>query len=206
MKRLNLHVATLAHVMKVCHPIMLSFFLCFFLTQILFKNNRAIGVEFKRNGTMHTVYAKREVIISAGAVGSPRLLLLSGIGPREHLEEMGIPVVADLPVGLNLQDHLMVPLQWKITSTVSIYERKAKSLWSLFDHLVFGQGILSTSGVEGVGFFRSKHQPANASYPYLQLHMLACLAGSGMSVDSNKRFQNKIRLVGKVGHIGKKLF
>ncbi|ELU00236.1 hypothetical protein CAPTEDRAFT_169911 [Capitella teleta] len=181
MKRLNLHVATKSHV-----------------TKINFKNKRAIGVEFKRNGTIYSVRAKREVILAAGAVGSPQLLMLSGVGPKDHLDEMGIPLVTDLPVGLNLQDHLMVPTQWRLSSPVAIYEKKAKSLWSLFDHLIFGQGILSTSGVEGVGFFKSEYQPLNASEPFIQLHLMASLAGSGMSTESNKRFQNKIRIPGKV--------
>ncbi|XP_017877132.1 glucose dehydrogenase [FAD, quinone]-like [Ceratina calcarata] len=68
---------------------------------------RAYGVKFRDGSRVHTVRAKREVILSAGAVISPQVLMLSGIGPREHLEELGIPVIHDAPgVGQNLQDHV----------------------------------------------------------------------------------------------------
>ncbi|XP_017461645.1 PREDICTED: glucose dehydrogenase [FAD, quinone]-like, partial [Rhagoletis zephyria] len=87
-----------------------------FVTRILFKNGNygkggvpeATGVTFDRFGERHNVYAHKEVIISAGAIKSPHLLMLSGIGPRRELERFGIPVLADLPVGRNLQDHQMI--------------------------------------------------------------------------------------------------
>lgn len=70
---------------------------------------RAYGVEFIREGKRQVVYARKEVILSAGAINSPHLLMLSGVGPRENLEEVGIPVLYDSPgVGQNLQDHIAV--------------------------------------------------------------------------------------------------
>jgi len=78
------------------------------ITKIRFNESktRAIGVTVHRNGKFLEVNAKREVIVSCGTLNSPQLLLLSGIGPKAHLEEMGINVVKDLPVGENLQDHI----------------------------------------------------------------------------------------------------
>ncbi|KAH6942925.1 hypothetical protein HPB50_011969 [Hyalomma asiaticum] len=77
-------------------------------TKVLFKGDRAVGVHLSRNYLTYEFRALREVIISAGAVGSPQLLMLSGIGPQDHLRELEIPVVADLPVGTNLQDHMHI--------------------------------------------------------------------------------------------------
>ncbi|MFP3548186.1 GMC family oxidoreductase N-terminal domain-containing protein, partial [Rhizobium sp. SIMBA_035] len=74
--------------------------------RIVFDGNRAVGVEVTRAGNVETVWAKKEVILSAGAFQSPQLLMLSGIGPKDELQRHGIDVVADLPgVGQNLQDH-----------------------------------------------------------------------------------------------------
>ncbi|XP_037572184.1 4-pyridoxate dehydrogenase-like [Dermacentor silvarum] len=77
-------------------------------TKVLFEKDRAVGVRFLKNGWMRTVGALREVVIAAGAVGSPQLLMHSGVGPRPDLEKLMIPVLADLPVGNNLQDHMHV--------------------------------------------------------------------------------------------------
>ncbi|MEL6843873.1 MAG: GMC family oxidoreductase N-terminal domain-containing protein, partial [Bacteroidota bacterium] len=78
-------------------------------TRILLENKRAIGVEYQQNGQRKTLHCSGEVLLSAGAFGSPQVLMLSGIGPAAHLQEHGISVTADLPgVGQNLQDHLIM--------------------------------------------------------------------------------------------------
>lgn len=82
--RRNLHVAMNAHVTKIVFDQTKS---------------RATGVEFTRNGKRYRIFARKEVIMSAGAINTPQILMLSGIGPKAHLEEMGIPVIRDLPVG-----------------------------------------------------------------------------------------------------------
>ncbi|MDF6879049.1 GMC family oxidoreductase N-terminal domain-containing protein, partial [Escherichia coli] len=75
--------------------------------RIVFDGKRAAGVVVERAGRTETLRARREVIVSSGAFGSPQLLMASGVGPAEHLRSLGIPVVHDLPgVGQNLQDHL----------------------------------------------------------------------------------------------------
>ena len=66
----------------------------------------ATGVRFEKKGKIYEVKATKEVVLSSGSVNSPQLLMLSGIGPAAHLNSMGIPLIADLPVGSNLQDHI----------------------------------------------------------------------------------------------------
>ncbi|OUL36057.1 GMC family oxidoreductase N-terminal domain-containing protein [Nostoc sp. 106C] len=81
------------------------------VTRLLFENTRTVGVEYLHEGTLHQVRVNSEVILSAGAFDSPKLLMLSGIGNAEHLQTLGIPVVVELPgVGQNLQDHPVVPV------------------------------------------------------------------------------------------------
>lgn len=82
--------------------------------RLLLEGTRCIGVEYRRDGTVQQVRAAREVILCAGTFDSPRLLMLSGIGPAEHLREMGVPVRVALPgVGQNLQDHLLLPVMYR---------------------------------------------------------------------------------------------
>ncbi|MEG4633820.1 GMC family oxidoreductase N-terminal domain-containing protein [Microcoleus sp. AR_TQ3_B6] len=86
------------------------------VTRLLFEGTRTVGLEYLLEGTLHQVYVDREVILSAGAFDSPKLLMLSGIGNAEYLLSLNIPVVADLPgVGQNLQDHLAVPVTHQAT-------------------------------------------------------------------------------------------
>ena len=89
------------------------------VTRLLFKGTRAIGVEYLHEGTLHQVQANREVILSAGAFDSPKLLLQSGIGSADYLQALGIAIVVDLPgVGQNLQDHILVPIVYEATQAV----------------------------------------------------------------------------------------
>ena len=81
---------------------------------------RVTGVDYSRGSTMHTAHARRETILSAGAVGSPHILQLSGIGPATLLQKHGIPVVHNLPVGENLQDHLQLRLAFKIQNALTL--------------------------------------------------------------------------------------
>lgn len=67
---------------------------------------QATAVRFEKKGIFYQIQARKEIIVSAGSVNSPQLLMLSGIGPADHLQSLGIPVIADLPVGNNLQDHI----------------------------------------------------------------------------------------------------
>ena len=83
-----------------------------FTTRILFDNNRAIGVEYHHENQIRRVRATKEVILSGGAINSPQMLMVSGVGDGDQLKKLGIPVVAHLPgVGENLQDHLEMYIQ-----------------------------------------------------------------------------------------------
>lgn len=89
------------------------------VTRLLVEHRRVTGVEYLHDGLLERAYASREVVLCAGAIDSPRLLMLSGIGPADHLRANGVDVVADLPgVGRHLQDHLKVSLRWKGTTTL----------------------------------------------------------------------------------------
>jgi choline dehydrogenase len=86
------------------------------VTRLLFEGTRTVGVEYIHEGTLHQARVDREVILSAGAFDSPKLLMLSGIGDAKHLQAMGIPVIVDLPgVGQNLQDHILITVAYQAT-------------------------------------------------------------------------------------------
>lgn len=132
---------------------------------------RAGGVDFLRRGQLHTVRATREVLVAAGAVNSPQLLMLSGIGPPDQLRRCGIAVRHALPgVGQNLQDHLDVLLVHQCRKPVSLGISPATVpalAKHLFDYLVHRRGPLTSNSAEGGGFARSAPgQPL----PDLQFH------------------------------------
>ncbi|XP_065225164.1 glucose dehydrogenase [FAD, quinone]-like [Planococcus citri] len=94
------------------------------VTKVLIDNNKkAYGVEVFRNNIYKNIIAKKEVILSAGAINSPQLLLLSGVGPQDHLKQFNIPVISDLKVGYNLQDHLFM-----LNSLAKVTSRKSKQV------------------------------------------------------------------------------
>jgi choline dehydrogenase len=104
-------------------------------TRILFEARRAVGVEYRRGGTLEQARAAREVIVSAGAIQSPQLLQLSGVGPEDLLREFAIPVVSPLPgVGENLQDHLQLRLIYKVSRPITTND----DLRSLFGRMRIG--------------------------------------------------------------------
>ena len=149
--RPNLHIAKQARVTKVL---------------ISSKTNKAFGVQFIKNRRTHIVRAKKEVILSAGVFNSAQLLMLSGVGPRQHLEELGIPVIKDLKVGYNLQDHVsMAALAFFINDSVSLIEGRLLSNFShLLDYLINRNGPLTLpGGAEGIAFIQTKY--SNGSHP-----------------------------------------
>ena len=98
-----------------------------FVTRILFENGRAVGVAYSRDGRNEEVRTEREVVVCQGAIGSPQLLMLSGVGPADHLRELGIGVVADVPgVGQNLQDHLNVSVQYACSDPNATFDKWAR--------------------------------------------------------------------------------
>jgi choline dehydrogenase len=127
---------------------------------------RATGVTFRQGGAEHTVHARREVIVSGGAINSPQLLMLSGIGPASHLAEVGVAARVDLPgVGSNLQDHPVVPLIWHTHGTTDLAE--LNNLRNFARWKARGTGPLASNVGEGGGFFASRDGlPA----PDIQVH------------------------------------
>lgn len=113
------------------------------VTRILIdpKTKTAYGVEFLKRKKRFQVFARREVILSAGPIASPQLLMLSGIGPAEHLAELGIPVIQDLRVGYNLQDHSVVNgLDFQVNQPITISESSVQRPQYMFDYFFKGQG------------------------------------------------------------------
>ncbi|XP_049511232.1 L-sorbose 1-dehydrogenase-like [Dermacentor silvarum] len=118
------------------------------------------------------VRARREVIISAGTIGSPHLLLLSGIGPRKQLEEFGIPVVADLPVGENLQDHVFVG--GVAATTKKRCELQLNSASIIVNYAFRKEGPFAVpAGIEAVAFVSTSYVNASLDFPDVQIVLLS---------------------------------
>ncbi|UXI20838.1 protoheme IX farnesyltransferase-like [Sarcoptes scabiei] len=114
-----------------------------FATKIILDGKQAVGIEFNRSNHIHQVMARREIIVSAGTIGSAQLLMLSGIGPAEHLREIGIPLIVDVPVGNNLHDHSNLILHFDVPNQIESYERVELSIANLYDYYVNYRGPLS---------------------------------------------------------------
>ncbi|TIX64338.1 MAG: alanine-phosphoribitol ligase, partial [Mesorhizobium sp.] len=145
--------------------------------RILFDGKRAIGVEYRRGGVRTVARAEREVIVSAGAINSPRLLQLSGIGPGEHLTGLGIPVVHDLPgVGRGLQDHMDVYLIYELNGAHGYdkYKKLHWKAWAGLQYALFRRGPVCSNIIEGGAFWW-----ANSEEPHPDIQF-AFLAGSGV--------------------------
>lgn len=140
--------------------------------RIVIEDGRAVGVEVEKGGNVSVIRANREVILAASSINSPKLLMLSGIGPAQHLREMGIDVVADRAgVGQNLQDHLELYIQQACTQPITLFK-----YWNLFGKARVGlEWLLNKSGpgasnaFESAAFLRSK---AGVKYPDIQYHFL----------------------------------
>ncbi|MBZ5522562.1 MAG: choline dehydrogenase [Acidobacteriia bacterium] len=118
---------------------------------ILLEGRRATGVSYQKNSGSVQARAAREVVLAAGAIGSPHVLLLSGLGPAEQLRKHSLPVVCDIPgVGANLQDHPVVPVVYECTQPVSL--ASAESLGNLMRFLFFKNGPLTSNIAEAGGF------------------------------------------------------
>lgn len=135
-------------------------------TRLLFEDTRCVGVEYSHNGASEQVRAECEVIVACGAVVSPHLLMLSGVGPSAELIEQGIAVVHDLPgVGRNLQDHLMVPVAYRCTQPVSLTDAGSPEQMQKYQDQQMG---LLTSNIGEAGGFLKLDAAARA--PDLQFH------------------------------------
>ncbi|MGX9294303.1 GMC family oxidoreductase [Tsukamurella paurometabola] len=151
--------------------------------RIEFDGDRASGVVFAQQAAEHTAKARREVIVCGGAVNSPQLLMLSGIGPAEHLAEHGIDVRVALPgVGENLHDHPIVPVIFETHGATDLME--AQNLPNLLRWKLLGTGPLASNAGEAGGFFRSRD---DLDLPDLQYHVMASGFYDNMLHEPTKR-------------------
>jgi len=140
--------------------------------KIVIKDGRAVGVAVRRGGKVETISARREVIVAASPINSPKLLMLSGIGPAAHLAGHGIDVVADRAgVGQNLQDHLEFYFQLAASQPITLYKH-----WNLISKAMIGAqwlftktGLGASNQFESAAFIRSK---AGVEYPDIQYHFI----------------------------------
>lgn len=176
-------------------------------TRIVIDNGRATGVEIVREGKAQRLVAEREVIVAAGAVGSPKLLMLSGIGPADQLRALGLDVAVDLRgVGQNLQDHIGTDVIYELKEAWS-FDKYAKPHWMLWagvEYLLFRKGPVTSNIVEGGAFWYADRQSPQVD---TQFHFLAgagveagipaVASGSGVTLNSyylRPRSRGSIRL------------
>ena len=161
-----------------------------FARKIVIENGRAVGVEIERNGKIEVVKANREVVVSASSFNSPKLLMLSGIGPAQHLKDMGIAVKVDRPgVGANLQDHMEFYFQQVSTKPVSLYswlpwfwQGVAGAQW-----LLSKGGLGASNQFEACAFLRSA---AGLKQPDIQYHFLpVAISYDGKAAAKSHGFQ-----------------
>jgi len=152
--------------------------------KILLEGKTAVGVELEESDKIHTVVANDEVILCAGSIGSPQLLMLSGIGPKAVLAKAGVEITHELPgVGENLQDHLEVYFQYRCTKPITLNSKLGLISRGLIGirWILFKTGLGATNHFESCGFIRSR---ANLKWPNLQYHFLP----AAMRYDGKKAF------------------
>ncbi len=145
------------------------------LTRIVIESGRATGVEYLQDGSVRRASAAAEVVLCAGTVNSPQALLLSGVGPADELQALGIEPVHDLPgVGKNMQDHVDCVMAWQCTRPVTLYRdlRADRIAFSVVEGMLLGTGITTTFPYEAGAFVRSRPELAA---PDVQLHFMPAL-------------------------------
>ncbi|TRY77183.1 hypothetical protein TCAL_17013 [Tigriopus californicus] len=164
-------------------------------TKLIFEGKRAVGVEVNRFGQTLKYYAQKEVILSAGAIASPHLLMLSGVGPKNHLEHLNIPVIKDLPVGDNLQDHLHVYYPFYMNGTKSGLTTSPFNVLNPLNYIDFflnGAGPLADNNIGSNGYYNTKHNP-DQTRPDAQMHSCAYAHGNdfGAAMKDSYRYKGK---------------
>ena len=161
-----------------------------FARKVVMEGKRAVGVEIDTRAGRQVIRAGREVILAASSINSPKLLMLSGIGPAAHLKEHGVDVIADRAgVGANLQDHLEIYMQFAASQPITLY--KYWNLWGKAwvgaQWLLTGKGLGASNQFEACAFIRSK---AGVEYPDIQYHFLPiAVRYDGKAVAAGHGFQ-----------------
>lgn len=142
------------------------------VTRVIINEGRAVGVEFVKNGQQRTVMAK-EIILSAGTVASPQILMLSGIGPKEHLEKLKISVEADLPVGNNLQDHMLFFMSYKTNVSLAMNSKNVSNPVELLNYIVNKEGLYAQTGLDGLLFAQLGEEAILRGSPDIEIYFLS---------------------------------
>ena len=145
------------------------------VSKIIIENSSAVGVEIKNKNRLEKIFAEKEVLLSAGAINSPQILMLSGVGPEEELKNHGIKVISALNgVGENLQDHLETYVQYECTKPVTLYSSFNPINMALIglQWFLFKKGIAAHSNLEIGGFIRTNEM---VDYPNMQYHFFPSL-------------------------------
>lgn len=154
------------------------------VNRVLLDHKRAVGIEYVRAGRKHTLRCSGEVLMAAGALATPKVLMLSGIGPAEQLQRFDIPVLVHLPgVGQNLHDHAGSPLVLAGNSRGFGYFRQDKGLrmaWNLLEYGLFRRGRLTTVGGEASSF----HTTSESSVPTVQIYCVPMIGYSNTGADT----------------------
>ncbi len=141
-------------------------------TRVIIEQGRATGVEYQTSDGRKTSMARLEVIVSGGAYGSPQLLLLSGLGPGQHLQDMGIPVIRDMPaVGSNLHDHFNTTASWRCSKSITLNELQNSPLRKIAAGIRYGlfrSGPMASNGITAGLFTRSD---ARLERPDIQVNL-----------------------------------
>jgi choline dehydrogenase-like flavoprotein len=157
------------------------------------KTKRATGVEYCREGSSATlqVSATKEVILSGGSVGTPQMLMLSGVGPKAHLEEHKIDCISDLPVGSNMQDHIMTVIGYEVQNTVT-YGLHSQTVGNILRYLLCRKGPFTSNGLELSGFVETGVRDDLNGAPDIQLHVIA--AGATTKDGENLRVAERYQV------------
>jgi choline dehydrogenase len=154
------------------------------VNRVLLENKRAVGIEYMRDGRKQILRCTHEVLLAAGALASPKVLMLSGIGPADQLKRLGIPVLVDLPgVGQNLHDHAGSPIVIAGNSRGYGYFRQDKGwrlLWNLLEYGLFRRGRLTTVGGEASSF----HTTSESSIPTVQIYCVPMIGYANTGADT----------------------
>ncbi|OYW28473.1 MAG: choline dehydrogenase [Caulobacter sp. 12-67-6] len=164
-------------------------------SRVIFEGRRAAGVEFVQNGVKRTARARAEVILAGGAVNSPQLLQLSGIGNGELLRQHGVAMVCDLPgVGENLQDHYLTGVRYRLkagAASINAMSKGGRLAAEALKYVLFRKGLLTLSAAHVAAFCKSRPDLAG---PDIQFHILPA------TMDLDKLFnQQKMELEGAPG-------
>ena len=157
-----------------------------FVEKIIFDGTKAIGIQVNINGKINKIYANKEIILSSGSINSPQLLMVSGVGPANHIKEKGIEIIKDIPgVGRNLQDHLETYIQQecKTPDTLFKYINKFNMVKAGIQWFINKSGPCSSSFLEAGGFCKSS---PDKEYPNIQFHFFPSFVIDHGKVDPDR--------------------